>query len=155
VHRNGAGALRSWAYQGERRLVYPLGEVSLDSGPVVHVHEFGWDQPDGKPAIGQPCIGQEEEVGIEARQAADPEAEPLRGDESQSRLALEREMVVSDVRGVREDQVGLLIGFEAGEIGLDHLQRGGLPEGLRGSCEIGVDLHAAGIADDVRGEDLP
>ena len=100
---------------------HPLGQVSLDGGAVVHVHEFGGDQPDGQPSIGQPGVAQQEEMGVEAGQAADRDAQPIRGDALESLLVLAGQMVVPHVGRVREDEVVRPIGVETGEIAPDHL----------------------------------
>src|SRR5437016_2303324 len=54
---------------------YMLGQVSLHSFAVVHVHEFRWNEPDSEPAWSKPGIGEKQKVTIEAGQAADADAE--------------------------------------------------------------------------------
>ncbi len=123
------------------------GQVRPEGRPVVHVQELGGHQPDGEPPIGQPGVAQQEEMGIEAGQTADRHSEPVRDDRLQSLLVLAREMVVSDVGRVREDEIILPIGGETGEIAPDHPQLGPLPERRRGGGEGRVDLDATAIGD--------
>ena len=54
-----------------------IAQVGLEGRAVVHVHEFGGDQPDGQTPIGQPGVAQQEEMSVEAGQAADRDAQPI------------------------------------------------------------------------------
>ena len=47
-----------WAETVDVSERHVLGEIGLQSRPVVYVHELGRDQPDGEPSVGQPGVGE-------------------------------------------------------------------------------------------------
>src|SRR5579863_6625114 len=50
---------------------HAIEKIPLDGLAVVYVHEFAWDEPSGNAALGHPCVGQGEEMTVQARETAD------------------------------------------------------------------------------------
>src|ERR1700722_19147046 len=58
---------------------YAIGEVGLERGSVIHVHELGGDEPCGVAVVLHPRGGEEKEVDVETGQAVYVDAGHLGG----------------------------------------------------------------------------
>ena len=109
----------------------PLGQVPFDRRPVVDVHEFAGDEPDGQATVIEPIVAQQEEVGVETREAADLDARPLIDQLLEPPLLDAIEVMMADVRRIGEDQIGSTTDqgrIEPGEVSDGHVQAHRTPE---------------------------
>src|SRR5262249_36250935 len=122
--------------------------------PVVHVHELRGDEPRRQAALFQPGVRQEQEVTIETRQAADPEAQAPADERLEFFLPGRIEVVVADVGGVSDEQVILLLRRRfPQEVGVPNLQPGPRPQLARARGMSRVQLAAQRRPDPPRGKD--
>ena len=129
-----------------------FGQVGLDGGAVIDVHEFRGNQPDGQAAGRHPGIAKQQEMGVKPGQAADVEAEAISDQRLQPLLCRPGP---SDGAAHRAGWSGP--GYRAGREKPARNRRhdpqaGGFPEGLGGGGEWRVDLHPASIGNGLRRE---
>src|SRR5487761_1396412 len=82
-----------------------FGQIALYEQAVINVHELARDKPETNTVFGKPVVGEKEKIAVETAEPVN--ADPRRGQAelAQARFVLGREMVVSDVGRIADNQI--------------------------------------------------
>ena len=100
----------------------PVGKVLFDGLAIIDVHELGRNQPYRQATFFKPRVGQQQEVTVQPGKSTD--ADPVSKQDVVLKALLGRRLnvMVTDVRWIRNDQVIPGFRLECGKVGFHHLQ---------------------------------
>ena len=129
-----------------------LGEITPQRDAVVHVHEFGRDEPGGESPVFHPVMAKKQEIAVKPGEPADVETERFPEPRLEAGFLGYREMMMPNVRRVRKDEREASIGHGLlCEISFYHTQTRCGPQGAGALCKERVEFNTDRRFDAMRG----